>query len=213
VDSVRDLGVTLDSELTLQRHVNIVASLCFYHIRRLKQVCKLLGPGVATTLVSAFVLSRLDYCNAILAGLPKTTIAPLQRAQNAEARLVAQLGPRDHVSNALRDLHWLHVQQRITYKLCLLMHLVHNDRAPVYLADSVTATANISRHTRLRSASSLRYEQPRTRLKLGERCFAFAGPAAWNSLLSYIREQSNTNTFKRHLKTFLFEQCYSTFTA
>jgi len=119
----------------------------------------------------------------------------------------------DLVSHALRDLHWLPVQQRITYKLCLLMHLVHNDRAPVYLADSVTATANISRHTRLRSASSLRYEQPRTRLKLGERCFAFAGPAAWNSLLSYIREQSNTNTFKRHLKTFLFEQCYSTFTA
>ena len=164
VDSVRDLGVTLDSELTLQRHVNIVASLCFYHIRRLKQVCKLLGPGVATTLVSAFVLSRLDYCNAILAGLPKTTIAPLQRAQNAAARLVAQLGPHDHVSNALRDLHWLPVQQRITYKLCLLMHLVHNDRAPVYLADSVTAIANISRHTRLRSASSLHYEQPRTRL-------------------------------------------------
>jgi len=175
VDSVRDLGVTLDSELTLQRHVNKVASLCFYHIRRLKQVCKLLGPGVATTLVSAFVLRRLDYCNAILTGLPKTTIAPLQRAQNAAARLVAQLGPRDHVSNALRDLHWLPVQQRITYKLCLLAHLVHNDRA---LADSVTATANISRRTRRLSASSLRYEQPRTRLKQGERCFAFAGPAA-----------------------------------
>jgi len=140
-------------------------------------------------------LSRLGYCNAILASLPKTTIAPLQRAQNAAARLVAQLGPRDHVNNALRDLNWLPVQQRITYKLCLLMHLVHNDRAPVYLADSITATANISRHTRLWSASSLRYEQPRTRLKLGEHCFAFAGPAAWNSLPSYIQEQSNTDTF------------------
>jgi len=89
------------------------------------------------------------------------------------------------------------------------MHLVHNDRAPVYLADSVTATANISRRIRLRSTSSLRYEQLRTRLKLGERCFAFAGPAAWNSLPSYIQEQSNTDTIKRHLKTFLFEQCYS----
>jgi len=104
---------------------------------------------------------RYIYFNDIL---PKTTIAPLQRAQNAAARLVAQLGPHDHVSNALHDLHWLPVQQRITYKLCLLMHLVHNDRAPVYLADSVTAIANISRHTRLRSASSLHYEQPRTRL-------------------------------------------------
>jgi len=117
VDSVRDLGVTLESELMLQRHVNKVVSLCFHHIRRLKQVCKLLRPSVATTLISAFVLNRLDYCNAIFVGLPKTTIAPLQCAQNAAARLVAQLGSRDHVSNALYDLHWLPVQQRITYKL------------------------------------------------------------------------------------------------
>jgi len=64
VDSVRDLGVVLDSELTLQCHVNKVASACYYHTRRLKQVCRLLGPNAASTLVSAFVLSRLDYCNA-----------------------------------------------------------------------------------------------------------------------------------------------------
>ena len=87
------------------------------------------------------------------------------------------------------------------------MHYVRNDRAPAYMADSITATANISRHTWLRSASSLHYEQPITRLS--ERCFAFAGPAAWNSLPLYIQEQSNTDTFKRHLKTFLFKQCYS----
>jgi len=83
----------------------------------------------------------------IIANYPKTTIAPLQRAQNAAARLVARLGPRDQVSNALRDLHWLPVQHRITYKLCLLMHLVHNNRAPSYLVDSVTATASLSHRT------------------------------------------------------------------
>jgi len=69
-DSVRDLGIILDSELTLQRHIKKVASVCFYHVRRLKQICQLLGPDVAITLRSAFVLSRLDYCNAVLAGLP-----------------------------------------------------------------------------------------------------------------------------------------------
>ena len=107
---MRDLGVVVDSELTLQHHVNKVASACYYNIHRLKQVCRLLGPKVASTLVSAFVLSRLDYCNAILAGLPKSTTAPLQCAQNAAARLVTRLGPRDHVRNALRILHWLPVK-------------------------------------------------------------------------------------------------------
>ena len=119
VDTVRDLGVILDSELTMQRHVNKVASACFFDICRLKQIRRLLGPEATATVISAFVLSRLDYCNAVLAGLPKVTIAPLQRAQNAAARLA----PHDHVTTALRHLHWLPVQYRITYKLCLLMHL------------------------------------------------------------------------------------------
>jgi len=79
-------------------------------------------------IISAFVLSRLDYCNAVLAGLPKVTIAPLQRAQNAAARLILRLASHDHVTAALRHLHWLPVQYRITYKLCLLMHLIHITR-------------------------------------------------------------------------------------
>jgi len=61
VNAVRDLGVTLDSELTMQRHVNKVASACFYHIRRLKQIRRLIGPEVTATLMSAFILSKLDY--------------------------------------------------------------------------------------------------------------------------------------------------------
>jgi len=59
-------------------HVNKVASACFFHIRPLKQIRRLLGQEATSTLISTFVLSRLDYCNAVLAGLPKVTIAPLQ---------------------------------------------------------------------------------------------------------------------------------------
>jgi len=77
-DLVRDLEVTLDSKLSMQNHVNKVARTCFYHIRRLKQVWKLLGPDVAAKLVVSLVFSKLDYCNAILAGLTRSTIAPYQ---------------------------------------------------------------------------------------------------------------------------------------
>jgi len=57
--------------------------------------------------VSDFVLSRLDYCNAALAGLPQTALRPLQRALNAAARLVANLGSRDHIAPAMKEVHWL----------------------------------------------------------------------------------------------------------
>jgi len=85
-------AILFPKKLTMQRHINTVTRACFHHIRRLKQISQLLGKDVAAGLVSAFILSRLDYCDAVLTGLPKSTIAPLQRVQNAAARLVARLG-------------------------------------------------------------------------------------------------------------------------
>jgi hypothetical protein len=70
-------------------------------------------PDVASLFVSAFVMSRLDYCNVVLAGLPQHTITPLQRVENAAARLVKGLGIRDHLTSALCDLHWLPVLRHV----------------------------------------------------------------------------------------------------
>jgi len=189
----------------MQNHVSKVARTCFYHIRRLKQVRKLLGLDVAAKLVTSLVFSRLDYCNTVLAGLPRSTVAPLQRVQNAAARLVARIG---HVTSTMKERHWLPIEQRIVFKLCLLMHQVHTGRALSYLRSCVTASADMTSRPRLRSTSSQRYERQRTRLKFGERSFSSAGPRAWNSLPSSLHKLTDTGTFKRHLKTFLFQQAY-----
>ena len=174
---VRDFGVVLDSELTIKRHINQVARNCFYYIRRLKQIRRFLGPEVMVKLVTSLIFSRLDYCNAVLAALPISTISPLRhRVQNVAARLVAQLRPRDHVTSAMRDLHWLPVKYRITYKLCLFIHRIHNGKAPPYLTDTVTATSGIDSRSGLRSASSDRYEILQSQLRFHERRFAVAGP-------------------------------------
>jgi len=108
-DVVRDLGVQFDCELSMSAHIAKTTQTCFFHIRRLRQIRRLLGRDVTAKLVSALVISRLNYGNAVLAGLPQSTIAPLQRALNADARLVLGLRPRDHVTAALIDLHWLPV--------------------------------------------------------------------------------------------------------
>ena len=81
-------------------------------------------------LVSEFILSRLDYCNAVLVGLPRATLDTLQRVQNAAACLVLNLRLRDHVTPALNQLHWLPVAGRIKFKLCLLMHLITQVAVP-----------------------------------------------------------------------------------
>jgi len=102
--TVRDLSVQLDSELNMKHRVNTLARTCFYHLRRLRQVRRRTGYEVTVRLVLTLIMSRLDYCNAFLAGLPASTIEPLQRVQNAAARLILQLGPRESVTDVLRQL-------------------------------------------------------------------------------------------------------------
>lgn len=205
---VRDLGVMFDAELSMHDHVSKTTQSCFYHLRRLRSVRRQLGRDTTAKLVSAFILSRLDYCNAVLAGLPAATLAPLQRVIHAAARLVLELRPRDHVTPALRQLHWLPIAQRIDYKLCMLVHKISVGHAPKYLSDLLTAYADVPSKSALRAYSSGDYIIPRTNLKLGERAFSVAAPRAWNRLPTAIKLLRCTTTFKRHLKTFLFSAAY-----
>jgi len=70
----------------------------------------------------ALVLSHLDYCNAVLGGLPASTLAPFQQVLYVVACTVLDLKPCNHVTPALQQLHWLPVIERIQFKLCLLVH-------------------------------------------------------------------------------------------
>ena len=88
----------MDSELTMKKHVAKIAAACFYHIRRLRQVRRRIGQEVTQQLVLALIMSRMDYCNSVLAGLPTSTLQPLRSVQNAAARLVFGLSRPDHVT-------------------------------------------------------------------------------------------------------------------
>jgi hypothetical protein len=193
----------------LKQHVSLVARTGFHHLRRLRRIRRHVGEHLTTQLVLALVISRLDYCNTVLAGLPSSITAPLQRVQNAAARLVFDLRPRDHVTPALIQLHCLPVQTRITYKLCALMYQAHTGVLPAYLNETLNSCQNTVRRPGLRSASTLDFTTPRLRSKFGERAFSFAGPHAWNSLPPEIRSAENTDSFKRKLKTHLFSLAFN----
>ena len=123
----------------MRSHVSRVVQTCFYHLRHIHAVHRQLGHNVTARLVTALVLSRLDYCKALLAGLPNSTLAPLQRVLHAAARTVLDLKPRDRVTPALQELHWLPIAERIQYKLCLLC-LGHT---PEYISDLLTPVADV----------------------------------------------------------------------
>ena len=114
-DHVRLLGVTLSSDLSLDRHVSSVSTSCFYWLRQLRRSHSSLDMESAATLVHALVASHIDYCNAVLAGAPKVTTDKLQRVLNAAARVISGTTKFDCGLSRLvhTELHWLDVPERV----------------------------------------------------------------------------------------------------
>jgi len=120
-------------------------------------------------------MSRLNYCNAVLAGGdPQSTLEPLQRVQNAAARLVHQLDVHDHVTPSLTVLHWLPIRCHIDFKLRMIMYGIHTGRCLVYLKEIIRTSSSAATLTGLQLASSSNYVMPRLRTKFGERAFSYA---------------------------------------
>jgi len=157
----------------MKKHIVKVAAVCFFHICRLRQIRRRVGKDITIRLVLALITPRLDYCNSMFAGLPQSTLEPLQRVQNAAARLVFDLRHRDHVSPYLMQLHWLPVRSRVQFKLCTLMHAIHNQRSPSYLSDTVQTVVTATTCCGLQSSATTDYVVPQTHSKVGEWAVAY----------------------------------------
>ena len=105
-------------------------------------------------LVTSFITSKIDNYNVALAGLPQRDFDRIQFVLNAAARLTADAREFDHVTPLLMNLHWLHVPERIQYKLCVLVHRCLNGAAPQYLSELIQPLSDVDSRRRLRSAST-----------------------------------------------------------
>ena len=207
-DVVRDLSVLLDNKLSMIHHISSVTKSCVFHLRRIRQIKSCLNELCLQTLVQALVISRLDYCNSVLVNLPDSTLHPYTTILHSAARLAKGLKPRDHITPALRQLHWLPIKARITYKICLLMFNINSGSSPRYMSSLVTPCNQIQSRTNLRSSTKGDYVIQRTTRTLGRRAFSVAGPSEWNKLPIIVREAPLTSSFKSRLKTHLFKTHY-----
>lgn len=209
VSIVRNLGIYLDSTLSMKSHVANVVAGCFKALRLIRSIRRSVSANGLKTLVFALVLSKLDYGNATLAGLQKYLHNRLQSVLNAAARVICQASLGDHITPLLRDLHWLSVPERIHFKLATLTFRCLNGAGPEYLASELSRVADHASRQRLRSAGSALLVVPRMRLRtVGDRAFPAAAARAWNCLPPSIRLSTTLNTFKERLKTWLYRTSY-----
>ena len=148
--SVRNFGLTLDSHLAINAHDTNIARTCYFELRRLASMRRFLTSTATSTLVSAFVLSRIDYCYSLLFVSTHDVTSHMQRIQNYAARVILRLPKSSSTTIHLRSLHWLPVKARSTYKIACLCYRCHSSTAPSYVTDMLQKKPS---HTRSSSCT------------------------------------------------------------
>ena len=133
--SVMNFGFTLDCYLTMNAHVTNIARTCYFELCCLASIRRFLTSTATVTLVSAFVLLRIDYCNSLLFGSSHDVTSHLRQTQNYAARVILCLPKSSSITTHLESLHWLPIKVRSTCKIACLCFHCHSSTAPSYAAD------------------------------------------------------------------------------
>ena len=161
------------------------------------------------TLIRSFVVSSVDYCNSVVAGVSGHLLDRLQSVLSTAARLIFSARKSEHITSLLSELHWLQVPEKIQFRLCVLAYRCLHDTMLTYLAEMLHRTTYVDGRCRLCSAATPTLLVPSTRRSsLGDRAFPVVASRAWNSLPADVRDAPPLLTFQRHLKTLLFQSSY-----
>ena len=209
VDSIKNLGFVLDSQLTLQNQVSAVTKSCYYHMRDLRRLSAFLSRSTIISLANAMVSSRLDYCNSLFLGIAAKQMRRLQGIQNTLCRVIFRRSRFASVTPLLKELHWLPIRSRIKFKLGLLTYKTLKTGFPAYLKCYVNLYSS-ARNTRLSDPSQVMLNTPfydrKTHKNFSylESSFSYTAPRLWNSFPSVVRSAPSSKSFRSRLKGHLF---------
>ena len=207
-DSAKNLGFILDSKLSMKKHVIKICQTAYFELKRISSIRRFLTEDATKTLVTSYILSRLDYCNCLLMGTPNSVIQPLQKIQNFAARLVL-LAPRHHHSTPLLEKNnctGFPFQNVLSIKPLVCVSVLQ--MVPVLLTSELLHVYTPSRTLRSSSDTRMLKIQQYKRKTHGFRTFSCFGSHIWNSLPQDLRHCSTLSPFKAKLKTFLFSQYF-----
>ena len=187
--------------MSMSSQISAVSRSLNYHLRNIGRIRCYIDKDTCNHAVRSLVISRIDYCNSLLYGI---TVKNTQKLQNRAARLVFKVNQMEHTTPLLKELHWLPVNERITYKLLTFAYKSRHETTPLYI-QNLLKTHTFSDGMFLRShADGSLLECNRTHTSYGDNAFCNSVPALWNQLPVKLRTSPSLATFKSNLKTHLF---------
>ena len=192
----------------MRAHVSNIARTCYIELRHLASIRRFLIGTATATLVSTFVLSRIDYCSSLLFDSTHDVASHLQRIQNYAAQVILRRPKSSSITSHLKSLHWLPVKVRSTYKIACLCYHCHSSTAPSYVADMLHRKPLHTRNTGSSSYTMSLLNRPaHSKATFGDRSFSFAS-SVWNSIPNDVRCATSLSSFKSRLKTYFFCSVY-----
>ena len=191
--------------MTTTTHINRLTGQLFNTLQAINKIRHLLDNDTTKIVMWALIISRLDYCNSQYIGSMQKDLQKLQQIQNRASRIIYLKRKYNSVTPCLMDLHWLRIQERVVYKVAVLMfHCIIDDTVLVYLKDPVhnCRTSRSMRSFKWKNLSITQYKLSQVQ----NSSFAPVGPRIWNDLPLYIKAASSLTVFKKLLKTYPIQQ-------
>ena len=123
-EEVKNLGVVIDKNLTLESHVKRISDRCFGILIGLANAKHVLPREAMPKLIDSLVMTHVRYCAQVYGSAGPTVIGKIQKVINFAARILSNRKKYDHISDVLAELDWLNSEQLIEYSdLCMLQKL------------------------------------------------------------------------------------------
>ena len=202
-ESAKNIGVMFNDVMNHEHQVSNICKAAFFHVRNLSKIRKCLTQKDTETLGHAFITSKLDNCNSLLAELAQYLLyirfSAYKMLRRASSPVLANM---TELRQSLKKLHWLHVKQSIIFKIFTYKAL--KALAPQYISDFLVQHKP---PRALRSSDKNCYKFPHFKLKTyAGRSFSYIAPYLWNQLPDAIRQEPSLSTFQSNVKTHLFDQ-------
>ena len=198
VSVARDLGVYIDQTLSYNEHISKLVSSCILKHVQINRINHLLDRKTLLLMINAFVFSKLFYCSTVWENTSKSNIKKLQLVQNFAGKIVLGLKKFDHISQGLKSLGWLSIEDKLRLNTAVIVHKCLHHRLPINLKDKFVYRSQV--HNRqLRSVDNNDLNLPHCRLSTGRTSFAFRGAKVWISLPLDLKLTPSPRTFKKDI--------------
>ena len=174
VKAGRDRGVTLDSNLTFNKHIVSTVSTCVSRLDQINRVKHIFEKRALIIIINDLVFSKLFYCSSFWSNTTQANLA---------CRILCGAKKFDHITPLLKDLLWLPVRQQLYFRFAVLVFKCTTRCAPEYLTSKLVRRSAVS--TRTTRNSQLLNRKPLFRTTCGQRTFS---TSLWNKLQPTLKQ-------------------------